>query len=259
MTGIRNRRTAGPVGGRPPPATPAAHRCSRCLRQAQRRLAPCQAAPIIAFTDDDCEPAPGWLREGLRGHADERVSLLQGKVLAHPEDEHVGGRYARTIEVAEALADVPQRQPLLPPFDAGTRWGLRRNARVRGNTDLAWRVLESGGRARFCNDSVVWHAVRQVDFIGHMRSLPRWVSLPEVVKRHPQLRPLAHRRYFWKNTHPKAWLALAGIAGSVLEPAALALAIPHLRARRHAGLIVSDWMECLVMATGSLRARAVLL
>src|SRR5690348_4591715 len=36
-------------------------------------------APIVVFTDDDCEPTPGWLREGLHALADVKVSLVQGK------------------------------------------------------------------------------------------------------------------------------------------------------------------------------------
>ncbi len=43
-------------------------------------------APIIAFTDDDCEPAPGWLSEALPAFDDPDVTMVQGRVLAHPCD-----------------------------------------------------------------------------------------------------------------------------------------------------------------------------
>jgi GT2 family glycosyltransferase len=216
-------------------------------------------APIVAFTDDDCEPAPGWLKSLAGAFADPTIDLVQGTVEAHPDDAAVGGMFARTIEVREATLTFPN-----------ANLAYRRSAleRVDGydsllasgeDTDLAWRVLESGSRAQFVAEALVWHAVRPVDFRAHLRSLPRWGSLPEVVRRHPQLRVVAHRRWFWKDTHPVAWLALLGLLAGTRYPAALALVLPHVRRRRHPGLIVSDWAECLVMAAGSLRHRSVLL
>ena len=53
--------------------------------------------------------------------------------------------------------------------------------------------------------------------------------------------------------------ALAGLAAGTRYPVALALVLPHVRRRRHPGLLVSDWAECLVMAAGSLRHGCVLL
>jgi hypothetical protein len=73
------------------------------------------------------------------------------------------------------------------------------------------------------------------------------------------VRTAVHRRWFWKNTHPVAWLSLLGLATGWRYPAAFILALPHLRRRRHPGLVVSDWAECLVMAAGSVRHRSVLL
>ena len=216
-------------------------------------------APIVAFTDDDCEPAPGWLKSIAGAFADPDIDLVQGAVAAHPDDGEVGGLFARTIEVHEATPTYP---------NANLAYRRSTLERVEGydgllaageDTDLAWRVLESGSRARFVPQALVWHAVRPVDFRAHLRSLPRWASLPAVVRRHPQLREIAHRRWFWKDTHPVAWLALLGLAAGTRYPAALALVLPHVRRRRHPALIVSDWAECLVMATGSLRHRSVLL
>ena len=216
-------------------------------------------APVIAFTDDDCEPAPGWLSEALPVLEDPAVALVQGKVLAHPDDVRVQGHYARTIEVTAPLPTYPNANLVFRKATLEAVGGYDEQLSSGEDTDLAWRVLDRGGRPAFVESALVWHAVRRVDFVAHLRSLPRWRSLPEVVRRHPQLRELAHRKVFWKDTHPKAWLALAGLALSVASPASLVLAAPHVAARRHPGLLVSDWTECLVMAGGSLRAKSVLL
>jgi cellulose synthase/poly-beta-1,6-N-acetylglucosamine synthase-like glycosyltransferase len=216
-------------------------------------------APIIAFTDDDCEPAPGWLREVASQLDDEAIALVQGKVLAHPDDVQVGGLFARTIEVTGALETFPNANLVYRRASLEAVNGYDERLSSGEDTDLAWRILALGGEAKFLDSALVWHAVRPVDFAGHLRSLPRWAALPEVVRRHPQLRALTYRRYFWKDTHPKAWLSLLGLVIAPHHPVALLLALPHLRARRHPSLIVSDWAECLVMAVGSLRWRAILL
>ncbi len=216
-------------------------------------------APIIAFTDDDCEPASGWLSEALPAFDDPDVTMVQGRVLAHPCDHTVEGRYARTIEVTAPLATYPNANLIYRVSALEAAGGYDEGLNSGEDTDLAWRVLACGGRAAFVDSALVWHAVRRVDFVAHLRSLPRWRSLPEVVRRHPELRSLAHRKVFWKDTHPKAWLSLAGLALGAVHPAALALMGPHLAARRHPGLMVSDWTECLVMAAGSVRSGAVLL
>ena len=215
--------------------------------------------PLVAFTDDDCEPAPGWLKSIVCAFADPTVDLVQGAVAAHPDDGDVSGIFARTIEVCTETPTYPNanlayRRSVLERAD-----GYDNHLSAGEDTDLAWRVLESGSRARFVPEALVWHAVRPVDFRAHLRSLPRWASLPAVVRRHPQLRALVHRRWFWKDTHPVAWLGLLGLATGIRQPAALAFVLPHVLRRRHPGLIVSDWAECLVMAAGSLRHRSVLL
>jgi GT2 family glycosyltransferase len=216
-------------------------------------------APVIAFTDDDCEPAPDWLSQALPALDDGATSLLQGKVLAHPDDSHITGRYARTVEVTGPIPTYPNANLFYRRESLEAAGGYDEKLSSGEDTDLAYRVLALGGEARYLDSSLVWHAVRPVDFLGQLRSLPRWSALPEVVRRHPQLRVMAHRRYFWKDTHPKAWLALIGLVLGIRRPAALLLTVPHVRARRHPGLLVSDWTECVVMAAGSLRWKAILL
>jgi GT2 family glycosyltransferase len=218
--------------------------------------------PLVAFTDDDCEPAPGWVDALAAAAAD--ADLVAGPVRPHPDDI-ADGLWARTV-TAEQPGFYPGcnllvRTALLERvggFDEGLRGGE--------DTDLAWRVREAGGRAAWAADGLVWHAVRPVSFAEQLRSLPRWAGLPLVVRRHPQLRALAHRRWFWKPTHPVALLALVGIVASPYRWWTLAAVLPLVVSRvRRAGvrnglqLAVNDVAETVVLVVGSVRHRAVLL
>ena len=222
-------------------------------------------APFVAFTDDDCEPAPGWLKAAL-GAFDESgdsVDLLQGRVDSHPEDGDVGGTFKRTIEVHQRYEGYPNanlvyRRAALERVGGydDAYWGAGEDS------DLAHRVIESGGGVRYVDDAVVWHAVRAVAFADHLKSLPRWANAPLTIKRHPQLRPLIHRRIFWKPSHTTGALALLGLVLAPFSLRWLALVAPHLVRRiRVAGpragtqLAVADIAEVAVTVAGSVRYR----
>lgn len=215
----------------------------------------------VAFTDDDCEPAPGWLDTLLADGSD----LVAGPVRPHPDDSATG-LWARTVTAEQ------------PGFYPGCNLLVRRSVldavggfdeRLHGgeDTDLAWRVRESGATHGWASSALVWHAVREVSFTEHLRSLPRWSGLPLVVRRHPELRTsLAHRRVFWKHSHPWAVLALAALALSFVDRRAVLGVLPVLGRRvRVAGpraglqLAVNDVAEAAVLTVGSLRHRSLLL
>lgn len=221
-------------------------------------------APWVAFTDDDCEPAPGWLA-ALRAATADGAGVVAGPVRPHPDDAGVTGPWARTVHCEE-----PGLYPgcnLLVARAALERVGGFDAALPAGeDTDLAWRVIEDGWAAAWAPQAVVWHAVRPVSYPAHLRSLPRWSALPLVLRRHPQLRRYAHRRVFWKGTHPVALLALAGLLGAAVDRrllwAAAPLAWRRVRGsgvRAGAALAVSDMVEVGVMLVGSARYRSMLL
>ena len=223
------------------------------------------SAPIVAFTDDDCEPAPSW----LAGAAElaEHHDLVQGPVRPHPDDGHVSGVFARTLDHPGPTPTYPNAN-LVVRREALERVGGYDDAFWGGgeDTDLAWRVLESGGTVAFADDALVWHAIRPATLSGHLRSLVRWQTLALVLRRHPQLRGELHRRVFWKRSHPTALLAVASLAAAPLDARTLAGVVPLVVRRcREAGwrdglqLAVADAFEVVVVVTGSVRYRTVLL
>jgi GT2 family glycosyltransferase len=223
------------------------------------------AAPLIAFTDDDCEPAPGWLKAAVAAFDDDdpNVDLVQGRVDAHPEDANVDGLFKRTIEVHQHYEGYP---------NANLIYRRRALERVGGyddaywgaseDSDLAFRVLESGGDVRYVDAALVWHAVRAVGFVDHLKSLPRWANAPLTIKRHPQLRPLLPHRIFWKPTHTTGALALLGLLLAPFNLRFLAFVAPHFVRRIHSAgarngtqLAVADIAEVAVTVAGSVRYR----
>ena len=219
--------------------------------------------PIIAFTDDDCEPAPGWLKAAVAAfdQGPPTLDLVQGRVDAHPEDAQVEGLFKRTVTVTGHYEGYPNanlvyRRAALERvggFDPAY-WGATEDA------DLAFRVLESGGEVQYVDDALVWHAVRAVDFVSHMKSLPRWGNAALTIKRHPQLRPLLPHRIFWKDTHVTGGLALLGLLLAPFSGRALLLVLPHFAKRMKdsgpkagAQLAVADVAEVAVTVAGSIR------
>jgi cellulose synthase/poly-beta-1,6-N-acetylglucosamine synthase-like glycosyltransferase len=224
-------------------------------------------ADLVAFTDDDCEPAPGWLKAALEAFEDAGVDLVQGRVDAHPEDAAVEGLFRRTIEVHARYEGYPNAN-LVYRRSALERVGGYDDAYwgAGEDSDLAHRVIESGGGVRYVDDALVWHAVRAVDFTSHLKSLPRWANAPLTIKRHPQLRPLIHHRIFWKPSHTTGFVALIGLVLAPFNLKWLALVAPHfVRRTRHNGaragaqLAVADIAEVAVTVAGSVRYRTVFL
>lgn len=219
-------------------------------------------APIVAFTDDDCEPTPGWLAAALVAFdADATgLDLVQGRVDPHPEDAGVTGVFKRTIRVNEHYQGYPNanlvyRKSALERvngFDEAF-WGAGEDS------DLAHRVIESGGGVTYVDDALVWHAVRTVGFVDHLKSLPRWANASLTMKRHPQLRPYVYHRIFWKRSHATGALALIGVLLLPFTRKAIVLVLPHFAwrmksgARSGAQLAVTDIAEVAVTIAGSIR------
>lgn len=214
----------------------------------------------VAFTDDDCEPTEGWLEALLAAGTD----FAAGPVSPHPEDgSH--GRWDRTVTSSA------------PGFYPGCNLLVRRSylEQVGGfdealaggeDVDLVCRVRKAGATMGWAEQARVWHAVRPQTFTEQLQSLPRWEGLPRVVGRHPELRALAHRQYFWKDSHPRALLAVLCVLAAAKDRRALLGVLPLLATRLRDGglrggaeLAVNDLAELAVLTAGSIRHRAVLL
>jgi glycosyltransferase involved in cell wall biosynthesis len=198
------------------------------------------SAPLVAFTDDDCVPEPGWLAALVEGLAE--ADVVQGRTLPIPEREAGRGPFARTLWVEEErgfyeTCNIAYRRSLLERlggFDES--FGTTTGGPVWGeDTDLAWRAKELGARTTFCADALVRHEVFRSDYRAYLRDALRRGGLVRNVRRHPGLRRSLHGSLVSQPSHGRAVLAAAGVAsalarsGGRLRPvAAAAAAAPYL-------------------------------
>jgi glycosyltransferase involved in cell wall biosynthesis len=249
------RRVAG--GGRGPAAA----------RNAGWRLS---NAPLVAFTDDDCEPAPGWI-EALVGAAPGAPDgLVQGRTEPNPRDLEAASGLVRTKSIS-ALGPYYQTCNVLYPRALLEKLGGFDEAFTGPygeDADLAWRAIEAGAPSLFAAEAVVLHAAEPISPAEYLRSALRDPDEALAFRRHPGLRRAAGRLGVFKSeSHALFALALLGLALARRVPAVALLALPYARlvaARTRdpghgphtAPLIVGyDALETLAAARGAVRHR----
>lgn len=234
-------------------------------------------ADIVAFTDDDCEPTPRWLEEGLELMEAASHRVVVGRTSPPPKDEHLTrGPFSRTVRVDDARL-----------FQTCNVWFRRVDLESTGgfdetfdepageDTDLGLRVTDAGAQPMFASQALVYHRVRPSDFLATVRETLRWTGIPRVIALHPDRRDLLYRRLFWKPSHPVALLAGSALLVAPRHPvlgAALAAPYAWYRTRRAPlcpgprrrlatlpGALLIDLLEVIVMVRGSIRARTLVL
>ena len=182
---------------------------------------------IVAFTDSDCLPAPGWIEAGLRGFSDSRVGIVQGPTDPQPDQprpffnhfieiDRFDGTYS-TCNVfyrREAVAAVEG-------FDPGIVYWE--------DLDLGWRVRRAGWEASYAADARVHHQVLPLSPVAWLLWPLHLASMPVKAARYPE-----YRRYLFLGVwtswfHLLVDLALVSVAlGIVANRRLFALGVPYL-------------------------------
>jgi GT2 family glycosyltransferase len=230
-------------------------------------------AKLVAFTDDDCEPTPGWLEHLIEAARKAPDGILQGRTTPNPRELDRMGPFSRTLTVEGpspwfATCNVAYPAQLLRALDGFDE----EYSGVGGeDTDLAWRAQEAGAPVVWVPDADVHHAVMDLGPVGKLRLALRWSPAVRVFADHPQLRAELQWGVFWKRSH--ALLLVAGVGALATRrwlPAA-ALVVPYgrqLRARMAAEraqpilapyYVLHDSVEMLAMVRGGLSTRVLIL
>ena len=179
---------------------------------------------VIAFTDDDCRPAPGWLESLLFRSAPDR--FVQGVTEPDPDEVHLLHGLARSVVVRDPSPWYPTCNIAYPRELLERLGGFDEEFVDSGeDTDLALRALEAGARAEFAPDAVVRHAVLAQPIWTVVRSgWGRWSTTPLLFARHPDHRRHLYAGVFFNRAHAGLALLLAGALASRGRRVPLALA-----------------------------------
>jgi GT2 family glycosyltransferase len=190
-------------------------------------------APLVAFTDDDCRPAPDWLERIAEAAARApRDFILQGRTEPDPDEMRrlhglaVSQRIPRPSGWYETCNIAYPRELLerLGGFDAAFAGNDRGDYPVGGeDTDLGLRARAAGAELVFEPAALVRHAVHSRHLGRALRDTRRWRSVPLVLARHPQQRAALQAGVFGRRAH---WaLLLAALALPLRRRPVLASAV----------------------------------
>jgi GT2 family glycosyltransferase len=193
-------------------------------------------APLVAFTDDDCVPVPGWLEALLALAATDEHAIVQGRTLPNPDERDALGPFAKTVHIPQAsphyeTCNIAYPRALLERvggFDEAYP------APAGEDSDLGWRALEAGGVALFAPEAVVHHAVFPQSPVRALRGALMATHGVQAYKRNPGLREHLTQGVFYERSHPLLLQAALGAWLARREPAAAAFCLPyllHLRSR----------------------------
>ena len=222
-------------------------------------------APIVAFTDDDCRPAPGWLAAGVAAMAaDPDLGVVQGAVDRPPDStlgawtvwRHITGPtpYFEACNVFYRRAALERTRG----FDEQIGWYGEDSA-------AGWAVLEAGWRRGFAAAAFVEHDVEERGVRWHVRNGLLERNVVGVAARFPGFRAEAFwRPWAFRRQNAAITAAVAGLAlATRWRPAAL-LALPYLwwrrpprgvaqPARYFAECVAVDLAQAAGLAAGSVR------
>jgi GT2 family glycosyltransferase len=190
-------------------------------------------APLVAFTDDDCEPTPTWLEAILDAAVASPEAIVQGATEPIPRESELLRRpFSRTRSIDRrnpwfATCNIAYPRDLLERLNG---FDERFPEALGEDTDLGWRALELGAAAEFAPGAVVHHAVEDLGAAGYMRHALRGADAVYAFRRHPGLRAEALRHGVFRNPSlERLALAAAGLLLARRHRAAALLALPYAR------------------------------
>jgi glycosyltransferase involved in cell wall biosynthesis len=268
-------RVAREAGARVVPATDANPVAPCGPADARNAGVAASTAPLIAFTDADCVPAPGWLQAGVS--ALEHADLVQGRV--EPEPDVPVGPFDHVITVREETG-LYETANLFVRRDWFDRVGGFKPfidpSQGHFGEDLVfgWAVRRAGGRAAFAADALVHHEVVKRGASAWIRERRRLRLFPEATRAIPELRSRWFLRVFLSRRTAKFDLAAAAVVAAVVtrRPLLVLLAFPYARAtlrtdqwyrrwvlKQNAAHVAGDVVGLLSLIEGSAKTGRVVL
>ena len=183
---------------------------------------------FIAFTDDDCEAQPGWLRAGLEAMTN--ADLVQGKTWPGAP---VAGREHTIWAIPptwlwETCNLIVRREFVdrAGPFDESWNASGQVGNQYGEDVEWGWRVVRLGARPAFVPEALVHHAVYPRSYRGYLAYRGRIHIFPRLLRTTPEIRRKFYLGYFCDRRHAVITAALGlGLGGLAAR----------LAGRRHLG------------------------
>jgi len=233
---------------------------------------------VIAFLDSDCEAEPGWLEAGLAHFANERVGVVQGRVIPDPRRRH--RVFARSLSVPQESfifesANVFYRREAFEQAGGFLPDMLPRARHTMGGEDvvLGWTVKRLGWVCRFEPAALVYHALIPAT-VWEWIVIKQLFIWPRLVRIVPELRRHLPLGYFYDRHQAFFTLGLIGGLLSFVSPGGWMLWLPYWASRSLEGsatltgplrlirallYLPRDIASFLLLSAGSLWFRTVLL
>ncbi|MEA2171867.1 MAG: hypothetical protein QOF76_5167 [Solirubrobacteraceae bacterium] len=189
------------------------------------------ASRVLAFTDADCVPEPGWLEAGLAALND--ADLVQGRV--EPDPAAPRHPFDRTLSVPAAygLFEAANLFVTREWFDrlGGFGDGIAAPGKhLAEDVYFGWAARRAGARVAFAPGALVHHAVFPRSAREFAAERTRLRHFPEIVRTVPELRERFLYRRLFLNAHTA--LFDAAVVGSLTalrtkRPLPLLVAAPY--------------------------------
>jgi glycosyltransferase involved in cell wall biosynthesis len=210
---------------------------------------------IVAFTDDDCLPTPGWLAALVAAFA-ERTVLVQGRTM--PEPGGWAGPWGRSLTVEQPsglfeTANLAARRAAV--LSAGGFAGARLlPGRPFGEDVMLGAAVARLGGFRYAADAVVHHRVMPARYRDFLAERARLSGFPALLRDVSELRARTFGWLFLSRRTATTDLGVAALAATAAAAAATATAWPLVASVAALPWIVALWREA---AARPGRARAV--
>ncbi len=143
------------------------------------------AGEIIAFTDDDCIPSPGWLKAGNAAFDGETMGVSGKIIMPIPLVPTDYERDASNLERSEFVtANCFYRRCAL---DAVGGFDTRFKAAWREDSDVYFTMLENNYHLRRAPDAIVVHPIRPARFGVSLSQQKKSLYNALIFKKHPRL------------------------------------------------------------------------
>jgi GT2 family glycosyltransferase len=196
---------------------------------------------LIAFTDDDCVPDPGWLRS-IVATLDADADIAVGRTRPPDDQLHRIGPFSSYLDLKHnrsfSTCNIAYRRTVLEKLDG---FDQVHYAFPNGeDTDLGLRAVKDGFKDAYAPEALIWHDVGASEFMAHFRRIERMDGLVALTALHPEARQIMECGYFLRSVDKAVLIAWTALLGLLLRPG---LARTRLFALVAAGLYVWQYRK----------------